>query len=587
MSAHSKKVVHHKLGPFPSTAIAGNDILSSCLYVSGVAILFAGVYAPLIFLLVALVLFFYKYVYTEVVEALPLNGGAYNGLINASNKPLAAMAGVMTVLSYVATSVISAKTASEYLHTILPSVPVLGLTMAIIIGFAILTSLGVKDSSKVAITIFLVHVFTLTLFIGMGLLLFFNDGIGTLQLNWHNTQGLFAQSSSLKMLFFAFCASLLGVSGFESSANFVESQTKGTFPLTLKYMLLGILIVNPLISLVLLNVLSLSEISVAQNFILSEAAFQIGGMALKGLLVIDAFLVLCGAVLASFIGATGLLYRMTIDHCLPSAVLLPKLKHRNKDVQRIILLFAGLAISILLLTGGHFLSLAGVYTLSFLGVMTVFALGNLILRINRPELKRPFQAPLPYVIFAMLGTGIGFIGNIFIDPKNLLYFLIYFIPSVTVVLMMIFRDYLLEGLLNVVWPIKFLRKKIQPLFEHVIRNRIILFIHHPENLYTALDYIRRNETSRRITIVFCLPSADKKQTFVKQYMEFLRFFKEAQIFPQFDLNLIVEEDMPFSPDVVKIYAQRFKIGRNNIFIGSIHNFHHFSFEEFGGVRIVQ
>src|SRR5688572_29875796 len=96
---------HKKLGEFFSTAICGNDILSSALYVSGIAALFAGVYAPLVLLAVALVLFFYKAVYREVVEALPINGGAYNALLNGSSKTIAATAGVMTILSYVATAV--------------------------------------------------------------------------------------------------------------------------------------------------------------------------------------------------------------------------------------------------------------------------------------------------------------------------------------------------------------------------------------------------------------------------------------------------------------------------------------------------
>ncbi|MDQ6984905.1 MAG: hypothetical protein Q9M91_05145 [Candidatus Dojkabacteria bacterium] len=56
---------HKKLGGFYSTSISGNDILSSVLYVSGIAALFAGVYAPLVLLAVVLVLFFYKSVYRE------------------------------------------------------------------------------------------------------------------------------------------------------------------------------------------------------------------------------------------------------------------------------------------------------------------------------------------------------------------------------------------------------------------------------------------------------------------------------------------------------------------------------------------
>src|SRR5437868_1786600 len=104
-----KNTSHTKLGEWFATAICGNDILSSSLYVSGIAILFAGVYAPLVLAFIALILFLYKMVYTEVVEALPINGGAYNCLLNGTSKTIAAIAGVMTILSYVATAVISAK----------------------------------------------------------------------------------------------------------------------------------------------------------------------------------------------------------------------------------------------------------------------------------------------------------------------------------------------------------------------------------------------------------------------------------------------------------------------------------------------
>jgi amino acid transporter len=119
--SESKSPSHHtRLGQWFATAICGNDILSSALYVSGIAIIFAGVFAPLVLLLIAVVLFFYKAVYTEVVEALPVNGGAYNCLLNSTTKPLAAGAGVMTVLSYVATAVLSAKVGVEYALSVLP-----------------------------------------------------------------------------------------------------------------------------------------------------------------------------------------------------------------------------------------------------------------------------------------------------------------------------------------------------------------------------------------------------------------------------------------------------------------------------------
>lgn len=578
---------HGLLDAFSSTAIAGNDILSSCLYVCGIAIIFAGVWAPFIFIVIGLVLYLYKHVYTEVVEALPLNGGAYNCLLNASTKSLAAVAGVMTTLSYVATSVISAKTASEYVHTVWHGLPVLPMTAGIIVFFAILVILGVKDSAKVAKGIFTLHIFTLTLFVTIGVLGIVNNGVGFLADGFFKTQELFAQEGAAKMLFFAFSASLLGVSGFESSANFVEEQAPGVFRKTLKSMLLGVIIFNPLITLVVLQSLNLHTIAQVKDFVLADSALQIGGVGLKYLVVADAFLVLSGAVLASFVGASGLLYRMTLDHCLPSTILLPKLRSRNQNTTRIIIAFALLCLSILFVTKGALLSLAGVYTISFLGVMTLFAFGNVILRMTRPELKRTYRGPLVYAFIAAAATAAGIVGNILIDPKNLVYFLTYFIPAIALVMTMIFRDYVLEAILHAVEPFPFLYSRVRPWFEHVIRPRIILFAHHPHKLYHSLEYIRKNETSRNITVVFCKEAGEQSEVLLKKFQQYIATFKEASVFENLSITLAVEEQQAFGPEVVKAYANRFRIQHNNVFIGSIHDSHDFSFEQLGGVRIIQ
>ncbi|MDP6719735.1 MAG: hypothetical protein QGF59_13830, partial [Pirellulaceae bacterium] len=50
---HITEHKHGGLGQLPATAICGNDITSSCLYVSALAILAAGRWAPLSLLLVA------------------------------------------------------------------------------------------------------------------------------------------------------------------------------------------------------------------------------------------------------------------------------------------------------------------------------------------------------------------------------------------------------------------------------------------------------------------------------------------------------------------------------------------------------
>ncbi len=590
-----------KLGQFASTAIAGNDILSSALYVSGIAILFAGIYAPLIFIVIALVLWLYKHVYTEVVEALPLNGGAYNCLLNATSKTVASIAGVMTILSYVATSVISAKTAAAYAQTVFTSLPVLIVTGLIILFFAGLVILGVKDSAKVAIGIFVLHIATLSLFVALGVFRMMNVGWGALPANYASTIQLFQNNistqlpssfafpaSATQMLFLAFATSLLGVSGFESSANFVEQQKRGVFRKTLRNMLIGVVIFNPLITLVVLHALPLAEIAQSKDFILADVARVLGGQSFQYLMVLDVFLVLSGAVLTSFIGASGLIYRMALDHCLPSSLLLPRLKSRNVYVVRIVIAFTALCLSILLLTQGDLLSLAGVYTMSFLGVMTLFAVGNIVLRVTRPDLKRTYQGPLVYVILAAVATILGIIGNIFINSQNILFFSFYFFPAAIVVLMMVYRDYFIEWLVKASKHVPGLYKRTYPLLEHVIKPKIILFAHTPEKLYNALDYIRRNETSRNIIIVYCeKDTGESYRAKLKRFQEYLHVFKEGLVFPNFSFDLLEEKNMEFGPETVRKYANRFRISLNNVFVGTIHESHDFSFDDLGGVRIIQ
>ena len=120
MSEHITEHKHGGLGELPSTAICGNDITSSCLYVSALAILAAGRWAPVALLMVAGLLYLFRSIYAEVVGALPLNGGAYNALLNTTSKFRASIAACLTILSYMATAVLSANEAIHYLAELWP-----------------------------------------------------------------------------------------------------------------------------------------------------------------------------------------------------------------------------------------------------------------------------------------------------------------------------------------------------------------------------------------------------------------------------------------------------------------------------------
>ena len=368
MSNNIKK----RLDQWAATAICGNDITSSCLYVSALSILYAGKWAWVSLLMVSVVLYFYRSIYSEVVGALPLNGGAYNALLNTTSKFVASMAACFTLLSYMATAVISANEAMHYLQALWHSLPVMEATIVLLAIFMMLTIRGIGESSKVATFIFLLHLTT------MGILI-----LSTLWILAHNGPNIFLENfrmpieGSLTMaLFFGFSAAMLGISGFESSANFVEEQKPGVFPKTLRNMWIAVTVINPVITFLALALSPISEIGGHQEALLSYMGYVVGGKWLAALIAVDATLVLSGAVLTSFIGVTGLVHRMVLDRCLPQFLLK---ENQHGSQYRIIIVFFLLSISVLAATHGQLTALAGVYTISFLSVMALFGIGNLLL----------------------------------------------------------------------------------------------------------------------------------------------------------------------------------------------------------------
>ena len=92
MGDHITEHRHGGLTELPATAICGNDITSSCLYVSALAIMHAGKYAWVSLLMVAAVLFGLAFLFSLLVEDanfLTLSGVtiayglAYLGLLRA------------------------------------------------------------------------------------------------------------------------------------------------------------------------------------------------------------------------------------------------------------------------------------------------------------------------------------------------------------------------------------------------------------------------------------------------------------------------------------------------------------------------
>jgi amino acid transporter len=574
---------HTKLNELEATAICGNDISSSCLYVSALAITYAGQYAWLALLLVAAVLFLFRKIYGEVVGALPLNGGAYNVLLNTTSKSNASLAAALTILSYMATAVISASEAMHYLHTIWDALPVLPATIGLLGLFLVLTLLGMSESAKVAVVIFLVHLGTLTVLVGVAGWYLATHGLGTLELNFRAP----LQGSIGTALFYGFSAAMLGISGFESSANFVEEQAPGVFQKTLRNMWVVVSFFNPVLALLAVGVLPLLTVGQHTETLLSYLGQVAGGRWLALLISIDAVAVLSGAVLTSFVGVSGLMKRMALDRIWPQSFL----KENRRGSNYIILSsFFALCISILLITRGQLGPLAGVYTISFLSVMAFFAIGNFLLKSKRRRLPRPVYATIPTVVLALLGVVVGLFGNIKLHPDHLVTFLQYFVPTMLLVVVMLERVAILKLVLHGIqrlserwgsWS-RFGRLTVRRMLRELNQQEFVFFTKgdNVSNLNKVMTYVVENEFTTRLKIVTLLNPGEEV---VPELLTDVRVLDRA--YEQIEVDFVIREGK-FGPQLIDDLSKEWGIPKNFMFIGSPGDQFPYQISELGGVRLI-
>ncbi len=578
-----KEVVHKKLNQLQATAICGNDISSSCLYVSALTILYAGQYAWISLLIVAVVLYLFRRIYGEVVGAIPLNGGAYNVLLNTSTKRLASMAATLTVLSYMATAVISASEGMHYLHGIFEGLNVTIATIIVLILFTGLAILGIGESAFVAVIIFITHLATLSLLVLASLWFILNNGLETFHLNWEMP---IAYANIKTALFLGFSAAMLGISGFESSANFVEEQEHGVFPKTLRNMWAIVSFFNPVIAILLISVIPLAEVGENKESLLAYLGETTGGSWLAWLISIDAVLVLCGAVLTSFVGVSGLLNRMTLDRILPNFFLK---QNKRGSHYRIVISFLVLCISVLFVTSGHLESLAGVYTFSFLAVMALFGIGNLLLKFKRRKLPRPERARGIAVVTAVLFIIAAFIGNMKLNINAFYTFLKYMIPSLIFVAIMLNRVMLIKLLVEVLeyfyQPLRRMvivsNRYLQNLSTQINSQEFVFFTKGDDIaiLNKVLQYVENNETTKKLKIVNIKTDGANNEA-LKKDLEVL-----DRAYDDIDIEFLEIQGV-FGPEIIDELSEKWKIPKNFMFIGSPGNKFSYRVADLGGVRLI-
>lgn len=582
------------LGQLPATSISGNDILSSVLYSASSVAAKAGKLMPIPLLMVSTVLFFFRFIYEEVVTAIPLNGGTYNALLNTTSKRTAAVAACLSILSYVATGVVSATSGVRYLNNQI-DIPIVGATIILLGAFAILAVIGITESSRVAVVIFLHHILVLLILL-VSCIVYGINHPHVFRDNMHagypevDFAGSMLDGNVFTAIFFGFGASMLGITGFESSSNYVEEQKPGVFRQTLRNMWALVTFFNVGLGAGILAVLPLEGdggIYHSSDDLLAMVGRESVGSWFESWICVDAFIVLSGAVLTSYVGICGLVRRLSTDRVLPAFLARTnKLRGTNHYIIGIYFLLSS---SLVLILNADATTVNGVYTYAFLGLMAMFSCACMLLKGKRSEIPRDIHAPWATVIIGFILVVVAIFANLLGDPSVLMYFAIYFIVVMLAMFIMFERVTILRCMLVML-------KKMAPSrygkaaavglttdnseVEHTgarggrtiartiisIRNAPIVFFCKVPDLTIinkAIIYVRRNEQTHTLRIVHVFADEEADAPILATFREMAALFDS--MYPKIRVDFVSVRG-EFGPAMIEWLSRSMNVPRNMMFI---------------------
>ena len=446
-----------------SAGIVGADIGTSVFYSTGILFPIVGYFAPLFVLIVCLAMWVFKKTYEEGLAMSPRNGGAYSMILRTMGRRASVAAGALTFVSYLATAAVSALSGSYYISSLF--FPEASLSVVVLIAFipivffGVLNTKGIKEPAKIVTGIASFH-FVFLFIIGIWGLIYLLFHFQDLNMTKFLTAFQGDRTINLPLLAYGFSAAFLGITGFESAAQIIESMKEPqmkTLEKLYKTVILAVSFTAPLISFVCLALLTPEELDQNINHLLSGLTYKLGGGFLKTLLVLNASLTLFAATNTALVGFVGLAATMAKNGNLPQTFL-KRILHKYPSMEGypyIILPFVIVTMGMSAFVAGEVKIAAQVYGIAFLGVMVSFAIGVLLMRNKGFKKSTPIEylskryivykgkiLSLPSVLTALI---LGFSFLILISRANSqVLFMLTFLLAITSLLMAFYRWTVLE-----------------------------------------------------------------------------------------------------------------------------------------------
>ncbi|KAF8209042.1 hypothetical protein K438DRAFT_257226 [Mycena galopus ATCC 62051] len=168
----------------------------------------------------------------------------YTDRLNVSRKSIALLGAGLLLLDFASTSVVSAATASTHLvgEVALPFPPSLGAALVLII-FAVVSFLGLKESARIAFAVLSIHIATMTSLAIASSVHWARTRNVQLHQNW--IDGAPTYTAVARQLFNGFCLGMLGLTRIECTPSYIGRIKCGlyaicTYPLSCFTLVLAI-----------------------------------------------------------------------------------------------------------------------------------------------------------------------------------------------------------------------------------------------------------------------------------------------------------------------------------------------------------
>ena len=446
-----------------AAGVVGADIGTSVFYGTGILFPIVGYLAPVFVLLACLAMWIFKRTYEEGLAMSPYNGGAYSMILRTIDKRGAVFAGALTFVSYLATASVSSLAGSFYFSSLfsegLSQGTVVLISFVPVVFFGLLNIKGIKEPAKLVTGIAIFH-FCLLMVISIWGLIYIGFHWSEINFSKFGDFSHFPRELSLMTLAYGFSAAFLGITGFESAAQIVETlehPTLSTVRKLYKAVIIMVSITAPIISILCLIILTPEEVEGNLNYLLSGLSEKIGGRGLLTVIVINATLTLFAATNTAFIGFIGLATTMAKHGNLPQ-ICLKRISHIFPKLEGYPFTSLSLMVIIMFMSAvvaGEVEIAAKVYEIAFLGVMVSFSLGTILMRnkgfrkstpisylSTSPLVFKTKKIPIPPLLtLLILSFAIFFL---LLHANSSVLFMLTFLIGCTLILMAFYRWGVLE-----------------------------------------------------------------------------------------------------------------------------------------------